>query len=226
MATRPKLRVLQKQRWEEELKIWQRVIAHRCRWNFNLCLVFAWRSWTRRPVQTNWHLRWRSFVLMRRKIFVKPRNPTHYEKKMIQYPAHPPSHHSTSSCPAAQSLKTGVFSCTVGTQLYSISDKQVSECQRCEFFIHYNIIAIGSDGWCWQKRPINQIKQRIWVLTVLSVVYWLQSFVAFSCVKPTCLCVSPLLTVISSRSTKSITDHHSHLLWTEEWKRLNQLYLF
>lgn len=72
---------------------------------------------------------------MRRKIFVKLHNPTHYEKKMILYSAHPPSHHCMSSCPAAQSLTTGVFSCTVGTQLYSISDKQVSECQRCEFFI-------------------------------------------------------------------------------------------
>lgn len=208
MATRPKLRVLQKQRWEEELKIWQRVIAHRCRWNFILCLVFAWQSWMSRPVQTNWHLR-RSFVVMRHKIFVH--NPAHYEK-MILYSAHPPSRDCMSSCPAAQSLKTGVFSCMVGTQLYSISDKQVSECQRCEFFMHYNIIAIGSDGWCWRKRPINQIKQRIWVLTVLSVVCWLQSLVAFSRVKPTCLSVSPLLSVISSHSTQSITDHHFHLL--------------
>lgn len=211
MATRPKLRVLQKQRWEEELKIWQRVIAHRCRWNFNLCLVFAWQSWMCRSVQTNWHLCW-SFVVMPRKIFIKLHNLTHYEKKMILYSAHPPSHHCMSSCPAAQSLKTGGFSCTVGTQLYSIRDKQVSECQRCEFFTHYNVIAIGSDGSCWRKRPINQIKQRIWVLTVLSALFWLQSFVAFSCVKPTCLCVSPLLTVISSRSTESITNHHSHLL--------------
>lgn len=212
MATRPKLRVLQKQRWEEELKIWQRIIAHRCRWNFNLCLVFAWQSWMRRPVQTNWHLCWRSFVVMRRKLFVKLHNPTYYEKKMILYSGDSPSHHCMSSCPAAQSLKTGVFSCTVGTQLYSISDKQVSECQCCEFFIHYNVIAIGSDGWCWRKRPINQIKQRIWVLTILSAVYWLQSLVAFSCIKPTCLCGSPLLTAISSRSSESITNHRSHLL--------------
>lgn len=227
MATRPKLRVLQKQRWEEELKIWQRVIAHRCRWNFNLCLVFAWQSWMCRPVQTNWHLPW-SFVVMWRKISVKLHNLTHYEKKMILYSAHPPSLHCMSSCPAAQSLKTGVFSCTVGTQLYSISDKQVSECQRCEFFIYYNVIAIGSDGWWWRKRPINQIKQRIWVLTTLSAVYWLQSYVASSRVKPTCLCVSPLLTVISSRSSQSITDHRSHLLCLNRRVKelLSQLYLF
>lgn len=55
-------------------------------------------------------------------------------------------------------------------------------------FIYYNVIAFGSDGWCCQKKPMNQIKQRIWVLTVLSAVYWIQPFAMFYCVNPACLC--------------------------------------
>ena len=91
--------------------------------------------------------------------------------------------------------------------------------------IYYNVIARGSDGWGCRNKPMNQIKQRIWLLTVLFAVYWVQPFVMFYCIIPACLC-GALLTFISSCPTESITDHHSHSLclnytWSERGFLLN-----